>query len=78
MDAGRSLSGLCVLGERLQFQLERVTPRDLPRLQVSRALPDGKGGVGYKTRNFPRSIEVPSGGAGNRSVDSPIDLLPNR
>lgn len=36
----------------VQSRLEHVTLHDLPRLQVSRARPDGKGGTRYATREF--------------------------
>jgi DNA repair ATPase RecN/histidinol phosphatase-like PHP family hydrolase len=36
----------------IQFQLERVMLHDLPRLLVTRAVPDGKGGKHHMTRDF--------------------------
>jgi DNA repair exonuclease SbcCD ATPase subunit len=36
----------------VMFRLEHVTLHDLPRLQVTRAMPDGKGGKLYRTRDF--------------------------
>ncbi|MFL6605743.1 MAG: TrlF family AAA-like ATPase [Steroidobacteraceae bacterium] len=36
----------------IQFQLERVMLHDLPRLQVTRAVPDGQGGKQHTTRDF--------------------------
>lgn len=36
----------------VQFRLEHVTLHDLPRLQVTRSAPDGKGGKRYATRDF--------------------------
>lgn len=36
----------------VMFRLEHVTLHDLPRLRVTRAMPDGKGGKQYRTREF--------------------------
>lgn len=36
----------------VKFALERATLHDLPRLQVSRAIPDGTGGQRYIVRDF--------------------------
>jgi hypothetical protein len=38
----------------VKFALERVALHDLPRLQVTRAIPDGKGGTRYLQRDFAR------------------------
>ncbi len=43
------------LGEpSVRFTLERFPVHDLPRLQVSRTIPDGEGGTQHITRDFPK------------------------